>query len=392
MLLTERRALPLNALRYGPRQNAKSWPNKFQSRFIEPGIISYEDRGGDKELVSKEAIDRCIASFEGKPVIVKHGSGVTPQTMESKATGYIVRTWFEPTDGWYWCDGVIIDDETKDLIKSGWLVSCGYHVTDTDERGGEYHAIPYAREILAFEGEHLAIVEKPRYEGVSIRLNSKHTEGTMNVFKILKKIVAPAKPDETKPGAGEAADVSGDSEVTVDGKQIRLNDLVEAFKTRENAGSVTADTQIEVDGKPIKFSDIVAGYRANTLFEANRCHETPDEKKEREKKENEAADKKRHDDEEKKRHDDEEKKRHDDEEKKRADDAEAKKRADAKDEETRRNNERQRNTESFRILGAARNNPPVTTSGTPSFNSMDEKVERGRRLCSLKVVDDTKKN
>ena len=377
MLLIEP-ADPPAITRYGPRTNAKSWPNKFQSRFLEAGLISYEDRGGDKELLGKEVIDACVQTFVGKPLIIKHGNGVKPATLEEKAVGYISRVWFEPNDAWYYCEGVLIDDQAKELVKpiedggQGWKVSCGYHITATDERGGEKNAIHYAREILGFEAEHLAIVETPRYEGATIRLNEKNANQGSVMFKFWRKAsptaTAPAAAD--LPAAGKLSDLAGESEVEIDGAKVRLNDLValhrENAKRKASAAQaeeLAPETLLEVDGKSVSLADLVAGFRAN---EAKMCddakkNEKPPEDDEETKKKKEAA-----------------KRKNDDDEAKRKNEA---------DEETRRNNDAKKGQESFHILASARANPPPPTPISQSFGTMAEGIARGKRLCSMKPFE-----
>ena len=359
--------------RYGPRVNAKSWPDKFQSNFIEPGLISYLDTGGDLELLSKETIDRHIQSFVGKPVIVRHGAGVTPETMEAKAVGYISRVWWEPSEAWYYCEGVIFDDRAKDLIKpvteggKGWRVSCGYNVTSSDERGGEKNAIKYAREILGFEGEHLAIVERPRYEGATIRLNEKQLGANMeNVFKILKKLIAPAATPAATAGAG-LTDISGESEIEIDGNKVRLNELVELHRKNAKAPaaapvageSLAPDTELEVDGKSVTLANLVAGYRTNEAHCAEETARKNTADEEEEKKKKEAA-------------------------RKNAEDEEAKKKEAVRSNEAASRENARKGADSFRVLATARTNPPPDPAPTASFGTMDEKLARGARLCSLK--------
>ena len=334
-------------------------------------MISYEDINGDKELLTKETIDRCVDTFVGKPLLIKHGSGVTPQTMESKAVGYISRVWFEPTDAWFYCEGVIVDDHAKELIEQGWKVSCGYHITEADERGGEKNAIPYRREILGFEAEHLAIVEKPRYEGATIRLNEKQLGANMdNVFKILKKLLAPAAtPAATSAGL---SDISGDSEIQIDGKGVRLNELVDLHRKNAKApaagDTLAPETEFEVDGKPITLAKLVEGFRTNEA----RCMDE--------------AKRKNDDDEAKRKNEAEEEEKKKEAARKNSEEEEAKKkeasRKNAEDEETRRDNAKK--ADSFRVLATARTNPPPEPAPTASFGTMDEKLARGARLCSLK--------
>lgn len=280
--------LVAHKLCYGSRQNARTWGNQFRARFLEAGLISYKDVGGDMELLSKETLDRCAESFVGRPVIIKHKK-VRPETMEGVAVGYISRVWFEPMDGWYWCEGVITNDEAKALIANGWSVSCGYNVRGTDECGGVYHCIPYRREVTSFEGEHLAIVERPRYEGATIRLNSKPKTNMTNLFKLFspkKATVAPAataapatepKTEErtnAAPASTEQPTLDAATMIEVaDGKAVSLGDLIARYNEKPaETTEVAADTTVEVaEGKQVPLSDLVNRYNET---EAKRENET----------------------------------------------------------------------------------------------------------------------
>lgn len=256
-------------LHYTSRQNARTWGSRFQSRFLEPGLVSYEDCGGDMEFLSKATLDRCAETFVGRPTIIKH-SKVTPLTMNEKAVGYISRVWYNAEDGWYWCEGVITSDEAKDRINDGWSVSCGYKVTGTNERGGTFHNIPYRRELTAFEGEHLALVENPRYEGATIRLNSK-TQKPMNLLKLFtKKSAAPApEKTETKPEPEkrdnaapekDVQDITRATEIEIaEGKTVTVGDLIDHWNAKD--APISDETPVEVaEGVQVPISIIVARY------------------------------------------------------------------------------------------------------------------------------------
>ena len=178
----------------------------------------------------------------------------------------------------------------------------------------------------------------------------------MNVFKLIKKMLpGAAAGDATNPETGKPADVSGESEVEIDGANVRLNDLVELHR-KAGKGEIAGDTMVEVAGKPVKFSDLVAGFRAN---------EAKDEKA------------KKDADDEKKKKDDERKNATDEEEKK-------KKSKDEEDEKAKRDNAKAAGSNSFRVLANARNNPPPPAQTAPtSFGTLSEQLERGKRLCSL---------
>jgi hypothetical protein len=292
------------------RHNAKAWARKFQARLLEPGIISYEDMGCGKAYLTRESIENSAHTFIGRPLILtpklRHKK-VTPKELEKEARGYITGTFWGP-DGWLWADGICHDDEAKDAINKVGFCSCAYEVKKAGT-GGEYHAIPYHEEILEFSGEHLAIVDKPRYEGATIRLNSK-TKPHTTMFKWIKKIAsrqnateAPAAPAAVAAPAAPAKieavensvaeEITGTTELEIptreNGKteKVTLAELVEVYNAR--ADGVGAEDTLEIDGKPVPVSDIVAGYKANAM--KPNAVETDEEKTKRENAEKEKEEK-----------------------------------------------------------------------------------------------------
>lgn len=108
--------------------------------------------------------------MRGKPVIINHKSEIS----DDDKVGIVNDVWFNPDDGWYWCNGVIWDETAQNLITDkGWSVSCSYCYTKCDDTGGTENNIPYDIEFLDGEFEHLAIVDNPRYERANIVFNSK---------------------------------------------------------------------------------------------------------------------------------------------------------------------------------------------------------------------------
>jgi hypothetical protein len=147
---------------------------RFTSKFIEPGIIKYSDDKGQPyvALVKKEAIDRFIGSIIGCPLIIKHHD-VNKDTVEDLRCGIISEVTYNQADGWYYCSGIVWDEQAiKNIEEHGWSVSCTYVITDEGE-GGIYHDIKYDTEFMNGDFEHLALVENPRYEEATIVLNSK---------------------------------------------------------------------------------------------------------------------------------------------------------------------------------------------------------------------------
>ena len=142
---------------------------KFKSRFIQPGIAGYPGQFGTA-LIRKESFDKFIYSLRGKSVIINHKDVIT----EEDKVGEVHDVWFNPDDGWYWCNGLIWDETAQNLITNkGWSVSCSYDVKLADDAGGTENNIPYDIEFLDGVFTHLAIVDNPRYERANIVFNSK---------------------------------------------------------------------------------------------------------------------------------------------------------------------------------------------------------------------------
>ena len=162
----------LSAMTWDALEKGKG--RRFTSKFIEPGIIKYSDDQGKPyvALVKKEAIDRFINSIIGCPLIIKHHD-VNKDTVEDLRCGIISNVSYNSIDGWYYCEGIVWDEDAiKNIEERGWSVSCTYVITDEGE-GGVYHDMKYDVEFMNGDFEHLALVENPRYEEATIVLNSK---------------------------------------------------------------------------------------------------------------------------------------------------------------------------------------------------------------------------
>jgi len=300
---------------------------KFKSRFIEPGLVSYKDTpGGGLELLKKETIDRCLTTAIGNPLTIGHVR-VTPENLSEVSKGFVTNVSYNAEDGWYYCDGTIDDGEARARIRGGESPSCAYAVMSFGP-GGTYHGIKFDREITDIVFQHLAIVEKPRYEGAIFRLNA-ITNPSKNMFKFLKKLVTRkngADGKEIEATETHASEVSGETTVEIDGVSVRLNDLASVWKTQKgqvfNAG---ADDEFEIDGTAVRFHALVDAYRKARCNEAEMAKkaeaeaaktmkETPAQEKQEspmaEKQETPAEEKKEHENEASKKHEAEAAKMH----------------------------------------------------------------------------------
>ena len=269
----------------------------FECDFIEPGIISYRDQGGGIELLRKETIDAALPTLADKAVIIGH-TFVTPQNRLELENGRIESWLFNSEDGKYHLKGTVDTDQARVLMKVK-RPSIGYRVCSFGP-GGVYHGIRYDKEITGIEFNHLAIVDNPRYEESTFRLNSiVSNPSNMNVFKLLKKLVtrengADGKPTDKEIITTESHELPGNTEVEIqgpDGKplMVRLNDLADVWMKQTAAATksnskVDGEDEVEVDGKPVKMNELVNCYRTHGMKRENAA-ETQEQKTAREEKE-----------------------------------------------------------------------------------------------------------
>lgn len=142
----------------------------FRARFLQPGLVKYSF---GVCLLTKETIDKFVYKFVGCPVVIDH-KDVSDKNAKDIRVGVISKVEFEQFDGWYWCEGVIFDQEAIDLVNNGYNVSCQYEITQyaTNDRKELHNGNEYDKEILDGAPEHLAIVKNPRYESAMIAVNA----------------------------------------------------------------------------------------------------------------------------------------------------------------------------------------------------------------------------
>ena len=143
---------------------------RFESRFLQAGLVKYSF---GVCLLSKEVIDRFAYKFVGCPVIIDH-KDITDANAKDERVGVISKVWYNDFDGWFWCEGIVFDDEAISLIKDkGYNVSCQYNIDDYTENTANalHNGNPYDITILDGTPEHLAIVKNPRYEEALIAVN-----------------------------------------------------------------------------------------------------------------------------------------------------------------------------------------------------------------------------
>ena len=249
-----------------------SVPKSYKVRFIEPGIISYNDSGAGVIFVSREALDRMAPSFRNCPVIFvpeSHDDSDASTAFNfddvaaTPASGIVAGIPYWGDDGWMWADISVWDEATQAAIDSGFNVSCAYKPIEETE-GGEWHSIHYDGELVNGKYEHLAIVKRPRYEGSQILANSKGGH-SVAIWK-KKENAAPTAPIPKKPEAAPAAPAMVKNEAdpgTVvplpGGGQATLAELIAAFQEEE---PLDMDDMVDVNGVSHSIGELVANFEA----------------------------------------------------------------------------------------------------------------------------------
>lgn len=221
----------------------------FSMRFIEPGLVRYEDVGD--VLVQKPCLDAMAQTFVGCPVFDRtHKDTSETDFTNGKADGIVTRVWTDPSDGWHWCEALVWDPDTiLHMTKEGYGLSCAYDVLQWTGQEGSWHNIPYTNEVAKGRYTHLAIVKKPRYEDVRIIAN----QGGNNMKLMFWK--KDQKPEE-KPSEVELVNAV----TTLDGKDTPLEKVLELaaaeLKRQDLANSkkgLDDDEMVEVGGKRMTF-------------------------------------------------------------------------------------------------------------------------------------------
>lgn len=242
----------------------------FRARFLQPGLVKYSF---GVCLLTKEVIDKFVYKFVGCPVVIDH-KDVTDESAKDMRVGVISKVDFDPFDAWYWCEGVIFDQEAIDLVNDGYNVSCQYEITQyaTNDKEELHNGNPYDKEILDGAPEHLAIVKNPRYENAMIAVNAID----VNAENILEEII---EKTEEKESEAEIAQNSTDFvaefkdtlyTVLAEGIANRLGELIASNEDNDKEGRwITTKGQHIFIPKGKKVEDVVKEHWENIKSEAD---------------------------------------------------------------------------------------------------------------------------
>jgi hypothetical protein len=145
-------------------KNASQFAKRYYGLHFAPGVAQYQE--GDSNpyniFLNQDTINKMDQSFSGKPVFVNHRNEVSPKDLD-QADGYVVKSFYNQIDGKQWCEFLVVSDRGHEAISRGYQLSNAYLVKNSVS-GGEWHAVPYLKEVTDAEYEHLALVPNPRYK------------------------------------------------------------------------------------------------------------------------------------------------------------------------------------------------------------------------------------
>lgn len=254
---------------------------RYRIKFIEPGIVNYHDLDAGIVFVDKPALDNMAPSIVGIPVVL--GVHEDPEDRERFRVGVVTdEPWWE--DGWQWTNMMVFDDDALSALDNAdFSVSCAYVPTKI-AGPGRYHGIRYDAQVLDGSYRHMAIVEKPRYEGALVFTNSNKELRRMKLFrsraerkaKSLKDTRAeieneeeePEEPEEEMENEEDGETMSDDAYVELDnGTQIPVSELINNWKADQKRkrqlknAPVNMDDEIDVgDGKRVSVKELVGCY------------------------------------------------------------------------------------------------------------------------------------
>lgn len=260
--------------------NAGQFPKRMFCRHMRSGIAGYEN---ENILVDDETIKRMCASFEGMPVYVQHQE-VDLGKLQEAADGYIVKSFYNEKDGWFWAEFIAVSDKAHTAISQNWAVSNAYVPTESGE-AGQHLGVDYHRKILNGYFTHMAIVPNPRYEDAVIMTpeqfrsyqekkeieleelrNSKSTTG-VNIMTLFGKIFKKERVEVTN-SIPEDADLSV-YEIEVDGVSKPLSEIINAVKKNEDEKEkkddeekLNDDTEVSVGDKKMSMKELMNKYNA----------------------------------------------------------------------------------------------------------------------------------
>lgn len=249
--------------------NAKQEPRIFYARHIAPGVCGYED---ETVFLSEDTLRKMDKTFAGKPIYVNHQK-VNLDNLQEEADGYVVESFYLPEDGSHWTKNIVVSDKGHEAIGKGWAVSNAY-IPDEFGTSGEWHNLPYDREITDAHYTHLAIVENPRYEEAMIMTPEEFKTYKESKREQLKQL----ENSKTKKGEKRmnwklfdkkektnSEEISNTMVELSNGSTISIGEMINAVeedlkKEKKDKCNDTLEEVVKVNGEDMKVGDLVKAY------------------------------------------------------------------------------------------------------------------------------------
>lgn len=292
-------------------------PKVYFGLHICEGVAEYEE---DRLFLSNDTLLKMNSFFAGKPVYVGHRE-VNLEKLQEEADGYVVESFFNKLDGKHWAKFIVVSDKGHEAIRNGRKLSNSYIIKDAGQ-GGRWHNVEYQGEVLQAEYNHLAIVDKPRYEESIILTAEQFKEYNQEKEDNLKKLNSKEKKTMSllnifRKNKVENSDEIANMIVTLktSGKEMTINELMEEVDKKESEAGVEAKhrfgeedlTLKEIEDKYNALKNEFEAYKKEVEGKKNADESEEDKKK----KEQEAEDLKKKEEENKK--NEEEKKKEEEE-------------------------------------------------------------------------------
>lgn len=292
--------------------NAKEDNKVYYCKHIAPGVCAYKD---ETIFIGDETLKKMNPTFSGKPIFINHQT-VDPDTEKEDAVGYVVESFYLPEDGKYWAKILIIEDRGHEAIRNGWKVSNAYQPTGFGV-GGEWHNVPYNREVSDAYYTHLALVENPRYEEAEI-LTAEEFKKYKEAKKSQLEQLQNSKAETSKQGENKMSwklftkkpvtnsdDISNVMVELSDGSAVSIGEMVNSvekdLKEKEDKkngchNEDVMDKVVKVNGEDMKVSDLIAAFeKKDCNNEDDKAKKPEDEEKKDKKNEGEEAEEEKKD-------------------------------------------------------------------------------------------------
>lgn len=228
-------------------KNVLQLPSRWYGKHISPGVAEYRPDGEPayRILLNEQVIRDMDNTFDGKPVYVQHVDDVNLANLQTKADGYVVKSFFNAADSSHWVEFLVVSDAGREAVKKGFKLSNAYKPMSF-AGGGVSKGVDYQKELMSAEYEHLALVQTPRYEDsviLSPEAFKKYNEDKLSDLKRISNSIKEKKSmfDLFKRTKIENADLSeAVVKLPLSGKEMTIEQLINAVDKAE-AGEHKSD-------------------------------------------------------------------------------------------------------------------------------------------------------